>query len=440
MRSAWQFATFSLVFFAVFGLLSWAQSSTTSIRGTVTDQTGAAVSNAKVTISNLEKALERDTTTSPTGEYEFLQLAPGTYQLAVEMTGFRSNQQKDVQLLVNSPATLNVTLAVGTASEVVEVLAEKALVNTTDASLGIAFNERQVRELPLEGRSVPELLSLQSGVTYTGNRSDVNRDVDTRSGAVNGARSDQSNITLDGVDVNDQVRGSAFTSVLPVTLDSVQEFRVTTTNYNADQGRSSGAQVSLVTKSGTNNFHGSLYEYHRNTYTSANDYFVKVAELSSGQPNIPPKLIRNIFGGSLGGPILKNRLFFFVNYEGARQREENSVLRIVPSDSLRLGNMRYVCDTTDPNCAPGTHNGVTVVNDPNLGLIATLTPTQIQQMDPLHIGNNPVVSRALGATAYSGAAPYETMLIRASRTFRGPHRCRRLRISARASRWATRHC
>jgi len=391
MRSAWQFATFSLVFFAVFGLLSWAQSSTTSIRGTVTDQTGAAVSNAKVTISNPEKALERDTTTSPTGEYEFLQLAPGTYQLAVEMTGFRSNQQKDVQLLVNSPATLNVTLAVGTASEVVEVLAEKALVNTTDASLGIAFNERQVRELPLEGRSVPELLSLQSGVTYTGNRSDVNRDVDTRSGAVNGARSDQSNITLDGVDVNDQVRGSAFTSVLPVTLDSVQEFRVTTTNYNADQGRSSGAQVSLVTKSGTNNFHGSLYEYHRNTYTSANDYFVKVAELSSGQPNIPPKLIRNIFGGSLGGPILKNRLFFFVNYEGARQREENSVLRIVPSDSLRLGNMRYVCDTTDPNCAPGTHNGVTVVNDPNLGLIATLTPTQIQQMDPLHIGNNPVV-------------------------------------------------
>jgi len=102
------------------------------------------------------------------------------------------------------------------------------------------------------------------------------------------------------VDVNDQVNGNAFTSVLPVTLDSVQEFRVTTSNYNADQGRSSGAQVSLVTKSGTNSFHGSLYEYHRNTYTSANDYFVKTAELSGGQPNVPPKLIRNIFGGSLG--------------------------------------------------------------------------------------------------------------------------------------------
>src|SRR5207245_5497613 len=135
---------------------------------------------------------------------------------------------------------------------------------------------------------------------------------------------------------------------------SVQEFRVTTTNYNADQGRSSGAQVSLVTKSGTNNFHGSLYEYHRNTYTSANDYFVKVAELSSGQPNVPPKLIRNIFGGALGGPILKDRLFFFINYEGARQREENSVLRIVPSDALRQGVIQYVCDPTDTNCATNT--------------------------------------------------------------------------------------
>src|SRR5205085_4353287 len=128
---------------------------------------------------------------------------------------------------------------------------------------------------------------------------DVDKKLDTRSGAVNGAHSDQSNVTLDGVDVNDQVNGYAFTSVLPVTLDSVQEFRVTTTNSNSDAGFSSGAQVALVTKSGTNNFHGSAYEYHRNTYTSANDYFIKQSELSNGSPNDPPKLIRNIFGGSL---------------------------------------------------------------------------------------------------------------------------------------------
>ena len=133
------------------------------------------------------------------------------------------------------------------------------------------------------------------------------------------------------MDVNDQSNGYAFTSVLPTTLDSVQEFRVTTSNYNADQGTGSGAQVSLVTKSGTNGFHGSLYEYLRNTITSANDYFIKLAELQSGEPNTPPKLIRNNFGGFLGGPIQKERLFFFVNYEGHRQREAQSVVRIVPS-------------------------------------------------------------------------------------------------------------
>src|SRR5439155_24097243 len=120
--------------------------------------------------------------------------------------------------------------------------------NTTDASLGTAFNEHQVKELPMEGRNVPDLLSLQAGVVYTGNRADINADVDTRSGSVNGARSDQSNITLDGVDVNTS-GGYAFTAALPVTLDSVQEFRVTTTNYNDEQRPSSGGQVSLVTRS-----------------------------------------------------------------------------------------------------------------------------------------------------------------------------------------------
>jgi len=348
------------------------------------------MSGANITLTNPEQALTRQMNSGPEGEYEFVALPPGTYTLKVEAAGFRKFEQTHLQLLVNSPATVNVKLDIGATSETVEVSAQAVALNTTDASIGSAFGENQVKQLPLEGRNVPDLLTLQAGVAYTGNRSDVNRDIDTRSGAVNGARSDQSNVTLDGVDVNDQVNGSAFTSVLPVTLDSIQEFRVTTTNANADQGRSSGAQVSLVTKSGTNNFHGSLYEYHRNTYTSANDYFVKLAELQSGQPNEPPKLLRNIFGGSLGGPILKDRFFFFVNYEGSRQREEASVLRIVPSDALRQGMIRYVCDPASPNCST-TNPKTTVVNDPSLGLVATLTPAQIQTMDPLGIGNNPVM-------------------------------------------------
>ncbi len=293
-------AGFVVLMFAV--TCAWAQTGTTSLRGTVTDKTGASVGEANVSLDNLSQAFHRETQTSTTGEYDFVALPPGTYALTIEKAGFRRYEQKNLQLLVNLPATVNATLEVGATSQTVEVSASAVALNTTDASIGNAFGENQIKQLPLEGRNVPDLLTLQAGVAYTGNRSDVNRDVDTRSGAVNGARSDQSNITLDGVDVNDQIKGSAFTSVLPVTLDSVQEFRVITTNANADQGRSSGAQVSLVTKSGTNNLHGSLYEYHRNTATSANDYFVKTAELQSGQANVPPKLIRNIFGAPSVGP------------------------------------------------------------------------------------------------------------------------------------------
>jgi hypothetical protein len=230
--------------------------------------------------------------------------------------------------------------------------------------------------IPLEGRNVPDLLSLQAGVAYTGNRPDIDRDQDTRNGSVNGARSDQSNITLDGVDVNDQANGYAFTSVLPVTLDSVQEFRVTTTNYGAEQGAGSGAQVALVTKSGSNQFHGSVYEYNRNTLTSANDYLIKRAELNDGLPNKPLKLIRNIFGGSLGGPVRKDRLFFFLNYEGTRESEEQSVVRAIPTPSLCQGNVSYL----------NVNGGVT-----------TLTPTDIKNIDPLHLGINPYVLDLSGA-------------------------------------------
>jgi hypothetical protein len=368
---------------------AWAQTGTTSLHGAVTDQTHAAIVGAKVILANPQQGVERATTTGSAGEYDFVALPPGAYTLTVEVANFRKYERKNLQLLVNLPTTANVVLEVGSAQQTVEVTAQTTALNTTDASLGAAFGENQVKSLPMEGRNVPDLLTLQPGVAYTGNRSDVNRDIDTRGGAVNGARSDQSNITLDGVDVNDQVNGDAFTSVLPVSLDSVQEFRVTTTGANADQGRSSGAQVSLVTKSGTNNFHGSLYEYHRNTYTSANDYFVKLAELKGGQPNAPPKLIRNIFGGSLGGPILKDRLFFFINYEGARQREEASVLRIVPSDNLRQGAIRYVCKSSDPGCSTSNPN-VNVASTP-LGLVATLTSAQIKGMDPLGLGVNPVM-------------------------------------------------
>jgi hypothetical protein len=369
-----------------------AQTGSTSVRGTVTDKSGATIAGAKVTLTNAEQGLQRDANTGSEGEYEFLALPPGTYGLSVEAPSFKKFERKNVQLLVNLPATVDVTLEIGSASETIEVSALTQTLNTTDASLGNAFSERQVKDLPLEGRNVPDLLSLQPGVAYTNNRPDVPT-WDTRTGAVNGARSDQSNVTVDGISVNDE-GGHAFTSVLPVTLDSVQEFRVTTSNYNADQGGTSGGQVALVTKSGTNALHGSAYEYHRNTYTSANDFFIKNSQiqncinngiaLSEKECNQAPKLIRNIFGGSLGGPIKKDRLYLFGNYEGTRRREEQSQTVAVPSAAMRDGVIQYTCE--DPSACPGnTIAGYTANHTISPGQFA-LSPGQITGMDPLGLG------------------------------------------------------
>jgi hypothetical protein len=223
-------------------------------------------------------------------------------------------------------------LQVAGVAQSVNVEGEAPLINRTDASLGNVIEENQIDELPIADRNVVQLLSLQPGVAYLGNQLDAS--TDTRSGAVNGMRSDQSNVTLDGIGVNDQNNGYAFTSVLNVPPDSVQEFRVTTANANADSGYSSGAQVALATKSGTNSFHGSAYEYNRNTVFSANDPFLKYSQLTSGESNTAPKLLRNVFGATLGGPIMKNRLFFFANYEGRHNAQGKSVLRTVPSATL----------------------------------------------------------------------------------------------------------
>jgi Carboxypeptidase regulatory-like domain len=345
----------------------FSQSSSTSLQGTVADPSTSAISGARVVLSSDESKLERTMATGAQGEYRFFALPPGTYTLTVTAKGFSRYQQTNLQLLVNTPATANVQLKVGAATESVTVTSEAPVLNLVDASIGNPFNETQVKQIPLEGRNVPDLLSLQPGVTYIGNGAHLDdpkvKDQDTRNGAVNGARSDQSNLTLDGVDVNDQSNGYAFTSVLPVTLDSVQEFRVTTSNYNADQGEGSGAQVSLVTKSGSNNFHGSLYEYNRNTATSASDYFLQQ----------PLKLIRNIFGVSVGGPIQKNRFFFFVNYEGTRRREQDSTVRAIPTPSLCAGNINYLDGS---------------------GNLVTITPAQLQGLDPLGIGINPAIENA----------------------------------------------
>jgi len=374
---SWKRMTSMLVVMLLATSMAWTQA-TTSLRGTVTDPDERAVTGANVVLANAESRTERAVTTGNQGEYQFLLVPPGSYTLTVKAAGFRGYEQRNLELLVNTPATANVELKVGAATEILTVTSEAPAINLVDASLGNSFNQTQVQDIPLEGRNVPDLLSLQAGVSYTGNRIG-DKDQDTRNGAVNGARSDQSNVTLDNVDVNDQSNGYAFTSVLPVTQDSVQEFRVTTTNYGADQGQGSGAQVALVTKSGTNLFHGSLYEDIRNTITSANDYLVKQSELNIGLPNKPLQLNRNIFGAAVGGPIQKDRLFFFANYEGTREREEQRAERVISTPQLCQGIFRYA----DVN-----------------GGITTFNPTDLLNLDPKHIGIDPAMLDLASHTGY----------------------------------------
>jgi len=388
-------ATLVLALVLVLASVAAAQAAS-SLNGSVTDPSGATVAGATITLTDAATGLQRTTTSNTAGLYQFLDVPPGKYRLEAAGKGFAAFSVESLTLVVKTPSTVNIRFRLAGVAESVTVQAEAPLINRTDASLGNTIEQNQIAQLPIPDRNVVSLLSLQPGVAYLGNQSEELQNTDTRSGAVNGMRSDQSNVTVDGIGVNDQNFGYAFTSVLNVPPDSVQEFRVTTANSNADSGYSSGAQVAMVTKSGTNQFHGSAYEYNRNTIFSANDPFLKAAQLTSGQPNKAPKLQRNVFGVTFGGPIKRNRLFFFANYEGRRDAEGTSVLRNVPSSSLRAGDLEYLC--ADPaQCPGGTVNGVTGVP---AGYYA-LNPSQIKAMDPLHIGPSAGVAGIL--QQYPGA-------------------------------------
>lgn len=314
-----------------------------SLQGTITDSTGAVVPGVGLTLTNTASQATRSTISLADGSYSFAQVVPGSYELRATASGFSDVLVSELRLLVNQPATQNVQFQqIGSASDSVSVSAELTPLNISDASLGNAVGSKPILQLPFDARNVVGLLALQPGVLYVREDDSSSQDVsDARSGNVNGSRNDQSNITLDGIDVNDQTSRYPFTSVLRVTLDSVQEFRTTTLNATAEQGRSSGAQIAMITKSGTNNVHGSAYWFHRNNATSANDYFLKASQLASGAENTPPKLIRNVGGVSLGGPIVKNRWFLFGNWEHRRDASDEVQLRWVPTAEMRQGILRY---------------------------------------------------------------------------------------------------
>jgi Carboxypeptidase regulatory-like domain len=311
---------------------------TSAIRGSIKDPQGSVVAGATVTLTNPETNLTRTTTSNDNGQFAFEAIQPGVYKVEVEAQNFKKAVFTEVGALVSKPTDLPVTMEIGNVSETVSVTvgAGEALINTQDGSLGNNFVSQQITQLPLNARNVANLLSLQPAVTPDG--------------YVAGGRSDQANITLDGVDINKQQTGDAFSPVLRVSPDTVEEFRVTTTNPNASQGRSSGAQVELITKQGNNDWHGNLFEYHRNTIFTANDFFNNSTIDPDTGKSIPrPTLLRNNFGGSLGGPVMKDRFFFFYNYEGRRDARQGTVNRTVPLASLGQGLLRFNARTPGPN-------------------------------------------------------------------------------------------
>lgn len=301
----------------------FAQSGTSTISGAVRDPQDAAVSGATVTIVNNQTGLTRSVNANESGVFSFAAVPPGNYNLTVEAAGFKKYARSEIVASVDLTTEITAQLEIGSVNETITVTSTDAeqLINTQDATVGNNFKPQQITQLPTDLRQINNLLSLQPGVT--------------REGYVNGGRSDQANITLDGVDVNDQQTGSAFSSVLRLTAESIEEFRLTTTNPNANQGRSSGAQISLVTKSGTNDFRGAAFYFLRPTTGSANEFFNNAAGIER------PQLTRHVYGGALGGPIKRDKLFFFYSFEGQRERTAIPTARVVPLASLGRGELRF---------------------------------------------------------------------------------------------------
>jgi hypothetical protein len=290
------------------------QGTTGRIVGKVTDAAGAVLPNAKVTLVNEGTSVSRDGKTNENGDYDFVEVPVGTYRLEFDLTGFKKNVRRGVSLDINQVITLNMTMQVGATQEVVDVTAEAPLVETTSTQLGAVVGDRAVSELPLNSRDTYQFLQLQPGVMSTVGSSNSIVYGSNNAGAVsvNGGRGRSNNFSVNGGDANDQFVNLPTVQPSP---DSIQEFRVLTNTFDAEYGRNSGSVVNVVTKSGTNQFHGNMYEFFRNKVLNASAYCFS----PDGCPK--PQFNQNQFGGTFGGPILKDRTFFFTSYEGRRIRQ-----------------------------------------------------------------------------------------------------------------------
>jgi hypothetical protein len=343
---------------------------TGSFFGTVADTTGSVIAGAKVTITAQETGVSRDATTDQTGHYLIPLLPVATYKVQVSMQGFQTAVQSNLRLQVDEHRELDFTLAPASVSQSVEVSATQVAVQTADPTLGQVITSQQVAQLPLNGRDFVQLATLTPGTTQETNPSSFfnggpSSEVSARgtySLSVGGSRAQSTDWLLDGNDNNELTAGGI--SILP-SIDAIQEFKVLTFNYSAEYGTRAGPTVLVTTKSGTNQFHGSVFEFFRNTQLDARSYFAATRE----QFNL------NQFGGAIGGPIQKDKTFFFADYQGKRQRHGIPFLGTIPSPAMKNGDFRgdpFIAGglLTNPysgspfQCVPGTENLATPVSEP----------------------------------------------------------------------------
>jgi hypothetical protein len=340
------FSVFIILALAILGATQvYAQVAGARLTGTVKDSSGAIIPNAQVAITDMATSVTRNVSSGGAGLYTAPNLLPGNYEIRVTATGFGTLVQKGITLTVGAEQVLDIIMQVGQLSQTIEVTSEAPTVELTSSAISDVVNSSTVRELPLNGRSWTDLATLQPGVVSAEtHRVDVSRGFGSQV-SISGARPQQSNYRLDGVSLNDYANGGPG-SLLGGNLgvDAIQEFSVLTSNYSAEYGKSSGGVVNAISRSGANQFHGSAYEFLRNSALDARNFF--------DGPTIPP-FKRNQFGASAGGPIRKDRTFIFGDYEGIRQSEGITSVDTVPSVAARAGQLCSV-PGTPPVCTPTT--------------------------------------------------------------------------------------
>ena len=306
---------------------------TAAISGKVEDPSGAAIKGAAVAVTNLETGATRSVLADDSGSFRTLSLPVGPYQVKAEKTGFKTQIRKGIDLAVGQESVVNLRLAIGDVSQEVNVTEESPVVNTTTSSVSGLVGEREVKDLPLNGRSFDDLMALNPGVINYGLKSANTSTSNGNTFSVAGRRPAENLVLLNGIEYT----GSSQLAITPggvsgylLGIDAVREFNVQTDTYGAEYGKRSGAQVTVVTQSGTNGLHGTLFEFLRNSDFDSRSIFAQT-------PFVPP-FRQNQFGGALGGPLKKNRLFLFGNYEGFRQVQDQSSVSVVPDAQVRLGS------------------------------------------------------------------------------------------------------